>query len=92
MTMKRALSLGLAMALLLAITGPALADTMKPVNINTASAKELAQLKGVGEKLAEKIVQYREANGPFASPDDLMKVPGIGANILEKNQGLIVVD
>lgn len=54
-----------------------------PVHINTASADMLCALKGVGPKLAEKIVAYREASGPFKSGKDLQKVPGIGKKKLE---------
>lgn len=49
------------------------------VNINTANATQLTQLPGVGPAIAQKIIDYRTANGPFASVDDLTKVPGIGA-------------
>lgn len=48
------------------------------VNINTASASELMALKGVGEATAQKIVDYREGNGPFSKLTDLKKVSGIG--------------
>lgn len=49
------------------------------VNINTANATQLTQLPGVGPAIAQKIIDYRTANGPFTSVDDLIKVPGIGA-------------
>lgn len=49
------------------------------VNINTANAKQLTQLPGVGPAIAQKIIDYRTVNGPFTSVDDLTKVPGIGA-------------
>lgn len=49
------------------------------VNINTANATQLTQLPGVGPAIAQKIIDYRTANGPFTSVDDLTKVPGIGA-------------
>ena len=49
------------------------------VNINTANAVQLTQLPGVGPAIAQKIIHYRTANGPFTSVDDLTKVPGIGA-------------
>ncbi len=49
------------------------------VNINTANATQLTQLPGVGPAVAQKIIDYRTANGPFTSVDDLTKVPGIGA-------------
>ena len=55
-----------------------------PVNINTASKKELDALPGIGEVLAQRIIDYRSANGPFSTVDDLTKVKGIGAKTLEK--------
>lgn len=47
------------------------------ININTASLEELCTLSGVGESTAGKILSYREANGPFETIEDIMKVPGI---------------
>lgn len=54
-----------------------------PVHINTASVEQLCALKGVGPKLAEKIIAFRNASGPFQKPEDLEKVPGIGKKKLE---------
>ena len=59
------------------------------VNINTATAELLETLPGVGPSLAAEIVKYREDNGPFATTDDLLKVPGIGPTTLENLKGLI---
>ncbi|GGA22229.1 competence protein ComE [Okeania sp. KiyG1] len=58
-------------------------DTNTKINLNTATAKELETLPGVGPKLAERIIQARQ-NKPFTSLDDLDQVPGIGPKILEK--------
>ena len=49
-----------------------------PLAINNASAEELCALKGVGPKLAERILAYRKAQGPFKNAADLRKVSGIG--------------
>ena len=54
-----------------------------PLNINTATAAQLETLDGIGQVLAQRIVDYRNANGPFASVDDLLEVNGIGPGILE---------
>ena len=62
------------------------------ININTATAAELEQLKGIGPSHAAKIVAYREKNGPFKMPEDLMQVSGIGPKTLEANQGFIIVE
>ena len=61
------------------------------VNINTASAEELTQLKGVGSSHAVKIIEYREKNGPFTAPEDITKVAGIGQKTFENNKALILV-
>ena len=49
------------------------------ININTASKKELVQLDRIGPTLAERIIKYREEQGPFEKPGDIIKVKGIGA-------------
>jgi competence protein ComEA len=51
-----------------------------PININRATAGELDGLPGIGPVLASRIIDYRKANGPFASVDDLQKVSGIGVS------------
>lgn len=55
-----------------------------PVHINTATLDELCALNGVGPKLAEKILEVRNALGAFKNAEDLQKVPGIGKKKLEK--------
>ena len=61
------------------------------INVNTAPAAELVALPGIGPKKAEAIVQYREANGPFKTVDDLVQVKGIGPKTLEKLRPLVTV-
>ena len=61
------------------------------VNINTATASELDALPGVGPSTATSIVEDREANGPFASPEDLMRVSGIGEKKFAKLKDHICV-
>ncbi|MBU3057055.1 MULTISPECIES: ComEA family DNA-binding protein [Pseudomonas] len=62
------------------------------VNLNSADAATLQrELNGVGEVKARAIVDYRDANGPFASVDELLEVKGIGAATLEKNRDKLTV-
>jgi len=62
------------------------------VNINTASVAQLVELKGIGEKTALKIIEYREENGDFKSIDALVSVKGIGAKTLDKIRDQLSVD
>lgn len=55
------------------------------IDLNTAGTEELKTLSGVGDVLAERIVAYREENGPFQRVEELTKVRGIGMKILEDN-------
>ena len=71
------------------VSAPAMmqAEQGERINLNTADAEMLQrELAGVGEAKAKAIVAYREANGEFASIDELLEVKGIGKAILEKNR------
>src|SRR5262245_2385575 len=61
------------------------------VNVNTADVKQLMTLDGVGHRVAERIVEYRKANGPFKKPEDLRRVEGVGAGLLDRNRERIAV-
>ena len=61
------------------------------VNINTATAQELQTLNGIGPAKAAAIVEYRTANGPFKSPEDIKNVRGIGNDIYQKISSEITV-
>jgi competence protein ComEA len=65
--------------------------TSSKVNVNSASAEELEALPGIGEVIAQEILNYRTANGPFGSVDDLLDVSGIGEVTLENIRDLVTV-
>ena len=67
------------------------AKAMKPVNINKATAAELAALDGVGPVLAKRIVDYRTKHGAFKKPEDIKNVKGIGDAIFNKNKAAITL-
>ena len=69
--------------------GPALAQEQVKVNINKATVEELSTLKRIGPSYAQRIVDYRNANGPFQKPEDIMKVRGIGTKVFEANKDII---
>lgn len=66
--------------------------TGKKVNINEADAKELQTVKGIGEVSAQRIIDYREENGPFKSIEDIQEVKGFGEKTFEKIRDRITVD
>lgn len=61
------------------------------LDLNSATAAELQKLPGIGEGLSAAIVADREANGPFSSAEDLLRVPGIGEKRLEAIRDLVTV-
>lgn len=61
------------------------------VNINSASADEMASVPGLGEKKSQAIVKFREKHGPFARLEDLKKVDGIGDKLFEKIRQYVTV-
>ena len=65
--------------------------SVEKININQADTKALTTLKGIGKDRADKIIEYREKNGPFQKIEDLMKVKGIGKKIFEQNKNVLSV-
>ncbi|MFH0732568.1 MAG: helix-hairpin-helix domain-containing protein [Candidatus Omnitrophota bacterium] len=59
-------------------------SSKKLININTADERQLARIPGIGPKLAQRIVAYRQENSPFYTPSDIMKVAGIGKSKYEQ--------
>lgn len=78
-------------ALMMAWAIPALAGDMGKVNINTATREQLMTLDGIGQSYAVRIIEYRQKNGPFKSPSDIVKVKGIGQKMFEVNKDRIIV-
>ena len=73
----------LALMLIVSFSGVGFANDGK-VDLNVSTAKELQQLPGIGKGLAKRIVEYRTANGPFKSVEELMQVRGIGKKTFAK--------
>ena len=61
------------------------------VNINTADSQELQTLQGIGAKMADRIIEYRQNNGSFKSIDEIQNVRGIGTKIFEKNKSRLKI-
>ena len=85
----------LVMALALAAAVPPAAaasqTATEKINVNTASAEELTALPGIGKAYADRIVEYREKNGPFKKVEDLLNVRGIGEKTLERIRDRVTV-
>ena len=61
------------------------------MNVNTATAEELQQVRGIGPVIAERIIQYREENGNFETLDDLANVRGIGGSRFQQVKEQLVI-
>ena len=79
-------------ALLLSVLLGGVALAAEPVNINQATAEQIAlNVKGIGSSKAAAIIAYREQNGPFTHVDELVNVKGIGLVTIDKNRDLLLV-
>lgn len=92
MKRNRIIPLCIVVAVMMALVSVSLAQEAEKININKASAVELTQLKRIGPKLSERIVEYREKHGPFERPEDIMQVKGIGPKTFELNKDLITTE
>ncbi len=72
--------------------GLAGAEEQAKININTATAEELSILKGIGEKKAASIMEYRENHGHFTKIEDIKNVKGIGDKIFEEIKDSITIE
>ncbi|MDO9566638.1 MAG: ComEA family DNA-binding protein [Candidatus Desulfaltia sp.] len=93
--MKRVKSIAavlMAVAMILAVSSFVCAEDVEKININTAPLEELIKLDRIGPKYAQRIIDYRENVEPFKTPEDIMKVKGIGPKTLEANKDRIIVE
>lgn len=63
----------------------------RPVDINTADGATLESVPGIGKSLSQRIVAFRDKNGPFESVDDLLKVQGVGEKSIQKLRPYLTV-
>lgn len=89
--MKKLIVILVMFGLVLGMNNPLWAENGAKININTATAEELVTLKNVGPKTAERVIAYRQANGPFTSVEELTNVKGIGDKTIVKNQDRLAV-
>ncbi len=89
---KKYLIFCLVTALVVVFSQGLYAEDSQKININTATGEELCKLKGVGEKIADRIVKYREENGPFKKSEDIQNVKGIGQKTWDANKDQICVE
>ena len=90
-TMTRTFAILTALFLIFVAVDMVRAEGPQAVNINTADVEQLTQLNRIGPSYAARIVEYRQINGLFKTPEDLMQVPGIGSKTFDLNKDRIVV-
>jgi competence protein ComEA len=71
---------------------PTVLFAAETVNINTADVEALMSIKGIGEKRAQAIIEYREQHGPFKSVDQLMEIKGVGRFFVDTNREYLVTE
>lgn len=91
MSIRNLLHAALASAVFAVVAAPSVAAQPTPVDINTASQAELESLPGIGPKIATDIIRERDENGPYASVDDLARVPTMTNAIMNKVKNLVRV-
>ena len=69
----------------------ATASEARPIDINTADSAALESVPGIGKSLSQRILAFREKNGPFQSVDDLLKVQGVGEKSIQKPRPYLTV-
>ena len=89
---KKPLSIAVCILLIGMLIVPVLLMAADKINLNTATLEELITLERIGPKYAQRIIDYRETNGPFEKIEDIMKVKGIGPKTFEANKDKITVE
>lgn len=90
MRFKRFIAICAALLVLFAFIAPVSGQETEKVNINKASATELAKLQAVGPKFAVRIIEYRQKYGPFKLTEELMEIRGIGPRTYDKIRDQII--
>lgn len=90
MPYKQLIAVCVTLLVIFAFLGPVWGQEAERVNINKASAQELAKLKKVGPKYAVRIVEHRQKYGPFKLTEELMEVPGIGPGTYNRIKDQII--
>ena len=94
--MRKSQSIAILALVIVSICGAAFADTQATpagvVNINTADAAQLSNLPRVGLKVAQRVVDYRTAHGPFARTSDIMQVKGFGQKSFDRLSPYLTVE
>lgn len=86
--------IGIVVVLLVAftLTGSSFADEYSKIDLNEATVQELVIIKGIGQKYAERIVEYRENNGRFEKIEDIMNIKGIGMKTFDSIKDTIFIE
>jgi competence protein ComEA len=87
---KKFIAVFSAVLVLFAFIGPVWGQEVERININKASARELAKLQEVGPKYAVKIIEHRQKYGPFKLTEELMEIPGIGLGTYDKIKDQVI--
>ena len=87
---KQFIAVFASLLVLFAFIGPVCGQEAERIDINTASAQELAKLQKLGPKYAVRIVQHRQKYGPFKLTEELMEVPGIGPGTYNRIKDQII--
>ena len=77
--------------IVLTLSVTAMAEETGKIDLNKATIEDLVKIKGIGQVYAERIVEYREKNGPYKNIEDLLAIKGIGEKKLESIRELLII-